>query len=145
FEHLLPHAWWIDWRGRIIGENPGLTDEEYERGLDWSQAAARLAPENGCFLTTIGMLQYRLGDYAEALQTLGRAIERNGRAFPSDRAFVAMARWKLGHEEDARAALEEARTAMEGPSVPDEERNPEYLTEAESLISGETASEADAP
>ncbi|MCK4658824.1 MAG: serine/threonine protein kinase, partial [Phycisphaerae bacterium] len=50
FEHLLPHAWWIDWRGRIIGENPGLTDEEYERGLDWSQAAARLAPENGCFL-----------------------------------------------------------------------------------------------
>jgi hypothetical protein len=125
------------------------TEEAYHRALKLAEAAVILDPNprDGTILNTLGVAQYRVGKFAEALKTLTESDRRNsadngfarGRrpgSIPADLAFLAMASFRLGEKEKALAYLERLREA-----VPNERRDrigesEAFLREAEQLIEG---------
>lgn len=78
----------------------------YQRALELANEAASLSPRNGLILNTLGVAQYRVGQYKEAVETLQKsnAINRNSRSgeHPADVGFLCMTYVKLGRTEDAR-------------------------------------------
>jgi Flp pilus assembly protein TadD len=82
--------------------------DSYARALRQAEAAVRQAPENGFFLNTLGVAQYRAGRYADALATLTKSQKLNattGGSIPADLAFLAMAQHHLGKKDEANTAL----------------------------------------
>ncbi|MBI5760378.1 MAG: hypothetical protein HZA46_17825 [Planctomycetales bacterium] len=77
--------------------------------VDLAQRACRLQPENGIYLNTLGIAQYRIGDYRRAVDTLTRSTELNtkqlGNPHPVDIGFLAMAHHRVGEEAKARELL----------------------------------------
>jgi WD40 repeat protein len=109
----------------------------YRQALGWARTACALAPGNGGCLTTLGIAQYRLGQYAEALHTLSRAEslnQANPRDQPADRAFLAMAHLRLGHKAEALTALAGLRDLMKKQRQRMYEEALAFLAEAETLL-----------
>ena len=101
-----------------------------------SEAACRLIPDEADFLTFLGLAQYRVGRYREAVATLTQAdrIHRdywNGSPFPKDLAFLALARHRCGQTDQARAILGELRETVKRPQWVREGHMLGYLREAE--------------
>jgi tetratricopeptide (TPR) repeat protein len=112
----------------------------YTRALRRAEAALRLAPGDEMILNTLGVAQYRLGDYAKALETLEKSgkLRATRGPIPEDLAFLALAHPHLGHKEQARATLTRLRDVVKQPLW---EENPEaqgFLREAEEVIGGKT-------
>ena len=68
-------------------KSPGGPRADYDRALRWSEAACRLYPGNGNFLNTLGVAQYRVGQYEKARSTLTRSNQLNGNREPSRPGF----------------------------------------------------------
>jgi len=67
-------------------------------------------------VATRGKCKYRADRYLEALDDLDRAAEMHrasgGSLGPEDRAFIAMARWRLGEREVARKTMRDLEAVM---------------------------------
>jgi WD40 repeat protein len=92
----------------------------YRLALRQAEAACRLIPDEADFLTTLGMAQYRVGQYRQAVAALTQAdrLRRdnwNGMSYPGDLAFLALARYRCGQTDQARALLGRLREAMKSP------------------------------
>ena len=102
------------------------------------EAASRMTPGIGFILNTLGVAQYRVGQFESAAQTLTRSSELNtkssGQPDPSDLAFLAMAQQKLGQRDAARATLTRLRERMQMPLFKDNPEAQSFLREAVSLI-----------
>jgi serine/threonine protein kinase len=113
-----------------VVRSPGRSSALYLQALRAAEAACRTSTENGYYLTTLGVAQYRVGRYAEAVKTLGRSHALNmalvqkafledlggvlmspwrapgtrfwAYAHRADVAFLALAHARLGHDEEAR-------------------------------------------
>lgn len=68
-----------------------------------------LADQRPELLNTQGALEYRLGQYAKARQTLEEAIKLRGRPVPQDLVFLAMIHHRLGDASEARRLLQQAQ------------------------------------
>jgi tRNA A-37 threonylcarbamoyl transferase component Bud32/tetratricopeptide (TPR) repeat protein len=112
--------------------------DAYTRALRRAAAAIRLAPGHGNYLNTLGVAHYRLGDYVKALETLERAEKlRETGPFPADLAVIAMAHQRLGHQEQAQAALARLRNVMQQEDwAKSNAEAQDFLREAEELIEG---------
>ncbi len=130
-ETLNEHAW-------EIVRSPERTAQEYKLALRKAEAMIEREPYNGYYLNTLGVAQYRVGDYAAALETLHWADEVNSVAqeggIPADVAFIAMALHRLGKQAEALDALERLRALVQAPGDADNEESRGFLHEAESLI-----------
>jgi tetratricopeptide (TPR) repeat protein len=104
----------------------GAPAEDYRRALRYARAAAHLRPDDGNFLTMLGVAEYRAGQYQEALAPLTkvyRMIHVDGKirpqsgmlvvVAPTDLAFLAMTQCQLGREEEARVHLRELLDLIE--------------------------------
>lgn len=111
---------------------------EYQEGLRWAEAAHTLLPAEGRFLNTLGVAQYRAGEFPAALRTLQRSIEhdrRRGREeSPLDVAFVAMAHYRAKNQPAAQLALLRLRALMKQPTWREDREAKEFLQEAETLL-----------
>src|SRR5262245_47384741 len=120
----------------VVREREG-TPEAYARALQQAEAAVQAAPQNGAYLNTLGVAQYRVGRYADALNTLTKSEKLNARnagSLPADLAFIAMAQYRLGRKDEALATLDRLREAMKGlPTLRDRESR-QFLGEAEELL-----------
>jgi tetratricopeptide (TPR) repeat protein len=123
-----------------IVKHPLLDSDLYRVALRKARAATLLAPENGLYLNTRGIAEYRLGRYDEALDTLSRSEQINVRVFsgghPADIAFIAMCMHHLGMAEGARNNLIRLQELMKQDPW---NRNNEcqlFVRDAELLISG---------
>jgi hypothetical protein len=125
---------------------PGAGKADYARALRQAEAAAGLGPGQANILNTLGIAQYRVGRYAEALATLARAEEieaklapfvRNSQ--PSDLAFMAMAEHRLGKKVEARATLGRLREVVKQPTWAANAEAQGFLREAQALIEGKAA------
>ena len=94
-------------------------------------------------MTTIGVVQYRIGRYREAEDTLTRSYALNIDSIPpefgfrkvADLAFLAMAQQRLGQSDAARRSLAQLRTTMKSPGMNfDAAESAAFLREAEVLI-----------
>jgi WD40 repeat protein/serine/threonine protein kinase len=120
---------------RLLARSPGLAPAYHAQALSQAEAACALAPDDGYCLTALGMAQYRLGKYQEALETLTRAERLNTRRnvsnsgpLPADMALLALVHHRLGNKEEARKFA-----ARQSPSMPPLWRGPETLEEAQVL------------
>ena len=119
------------WR---VGRSPGLSKKAYELACEVAQRAVSEKPEHAPWLNTLGVAQYRAGEYANALKTLEKADARSGGQFMEDSAFLAMTYHKLGRHAEAAAALDRMRTIMrKSPYAQKTDRWP-IADEAQALI-----------
>jgi eukaryotic-like serine/threonine-protein kinase len=104
------------WR---VVKTAGLSPDAYELAFQRAVRANEAAPWNLEFIQTLGAAQYRVKQYDASLSTLARAARlrspgeagiREPVAF--DLIFIAMAHRQLGHRDEARSALDRARTNL---------------------------------
>ncbi len=125
---------------RAVAIRTGAEPSAYRLALDRAEIACRLMPFESSYHTTLGMAQYRLGKYHEALTTLTRANQLNqtdhGGHAPADLAFLTMARYQIGQQDQARAILNQLRETMQKPNSARDEEVQSLLKEAEALLAG---------
>ncbi len=117
---------------------PGGEMSGYRKALRFSEEARELEPENGEFLSTLGVAYYRVGNFEKALDLLARADKINALkekgSIPADTAFLAMAHQQLGHAKEAEAKLQLLRERMKDPRSAQSARAQGFLREAEALL-----------
>ena len=122
---------------RIVGE-PDLPDEQYALARQVIELCLTETPDSAAVINSLGILMYRLGDYAGALKTLARShasySEQYDGGVPADLAFMAMAQYRLGNEAEARVTMTLLRAAMTNADLGASEDNRKHLAEAEGLI-----------
>jgi Tol biopolymer transport system component len=116
--------------------------DRYRLALRQADAACRLVTENGRYLNTLGVAQYRSGRYRDSYDTLRKAERLNTNEFESpsaaDLAFLAMAQYQLGHKAEAAQDLARLRALMQAWHWADAESKA-FLQEAEELLAGKPA------
>jgi tetratricopeptide (TPR) repeat protein len=129
-----------------IVSSPDRSRADYDRALQYIEAACRLVPENGNLLNTLGLAQYRAGRYDQAQATLIRSDRLNAAAsrgsIPHDLAFLAMTQHRLGHRTEALASLGRLRDAVKKPQWRSDREAQSFLYEAEVLIGAAPAPSA---
>ncbi len=116
--------------------------QSYARALYVAECANYRRPKDGLILNTLGVAQYRLGRYADALATLTRSQKLNTTkegAHPDDLAFLAMAQHQLGNQNEARALLGRLRQVIKLPRWAQYPEAASFLQEAEQLIEDKAA------
>jgi tetratricopeptide (TPR) repeat protein/WD40 repeat protein len=109
------------------------------RALQLAKKAVELAPANGLYLNTLGVVQYRNGQYREAIATLERSlIASKGESDAHDLFFLAMCHHRLGDAVRARDCFDRAVRWVDEhrrnvpPAWADELK--EFRAEAEALL-----------
>jgi tetratricopeptide (TPR) repeat protein len=117
---------------------PGAEMSGYRKAVRHSQEACQLEPENGDFLSTLGVAYYRVGNFEKALDVLSRSEKINALkdkgSNPADLAFLAMTHQQLGHAKEAEAGLQRLRERMNDPRWARNTEAPAFLREAEELL-----------
>jgi WD40 repeat protein/tetratricopeptide (TPR) repeat protein len=91
-------AWFLATSAELQARDPA-------RAVTLARKAVEGAPEKGAYWRTLGIAQYRAGEWKAALAALDRALPLGG----GDSAvefFRAMAHWQLGEREQARQCYE---------------------------------------
>ncbi len=83
------------------------------RAAELAKQAVAAQPKESTFWTTLGLAQYRSGDWKAARETLQKSLELgpgNGSPYWFGRTtlFLAMSHWKLGDKEKARTTYDQA-------------------------------------
>jgi tetratricopeptide (TPR) repeat protein len=117
-----------------ICRDRGRTPEEYAKALKMAEQACAIEP-SGTYLNTLGVAQYRMGLYDEALKTLERCDKLNG-GIPADIAFLAMLYHHQGDEARARRELQRLREVMGSSRRHQDPESRMFLEEATRLIEG---------
>jgi serine/threonine protein kinase/tetratricopeptide (TPR) repeat protein len=123
-----------------IAKEPNREAREYELALAAIKEVLTEQPESRAFINTLGVVQYRLGMNEEALETHARSDALYSEEFPTgvpaDLAFMAMAHYKLGNADEARALLNRLREAMRDPRNAGSPEARQFSAEAEALLEG---------
>ncbi len=72
-----------------------------QRAVELAERAVKLSP-TGTYRNTLGVAQYRLGNYKAAIESLGKSMRLGSGGNAFDWFFLAMAQWQLGHKDEAR-------------------------------------------
>ncbi len=119
-----------------IIQYPDRSEDQYRRALQVLEEANRVSPNSGSVLNELGIAQFRLGRFKDAIVTLENAFKINtsGPCSPpaGDLIFLAMAQHRLGQKEEARKTLARARDRKFYPG----NISPHVWREAEALIEG---------
>jgi tetratricopeptide (TPR) repeat protein len=87
---------------------PGSTRNS-QRALSLARRAIELTPKAAIYLNTLGVAQYRAGQFTESIATLEKSLAAGmGESDAFDLFFLAMARYKLGEIARARADFDRA-------------------------------------
>jgi WD40 repeat protein len=119
---------------------PGRPPEMYRQILQAAEVFRRQKPDCDPFLNTLGIAQYRAGNYSEALTTLQQAdkIYRNLNLFqdphPAALAFLAMTCHELGQHKQAQTFLEQLRKIMKTSAWANNTEAAAFQREAEELL-----------
>jgi tetratricopeptide (TPR) repeat protein len=103
------------------------------RAVELGKKAVELSPESGSFWNTLGVAHYRAGDWTAAVSALHRSIELRKGGDSTDWFVLAMAHWRLGERDTARAWYDKA-TAWMAKNQPRNEELRRFRAEAEELM-----------
>jgi tetratricopeptide (TPR) repeat protein len=99
-----------------LAKQPGGELLDYRRALRYSEEANQIEPGNSAVLNTLGVAQYRAGNYAEAIRFLMRSHEHNSKSENEPQAanvaFLAMSHHALGHAKEAAAFFKQLNKLM---------------------------------
>src|SRR5262245_41645232 len=96
----------------LLATCPDPTIRVPSRAVDLAKKAVELAPKEGNYWNTLGVAQYRAGDYGAALPALEKSMALQG-GNPFDWFFLAMAGWQQVEKTDARKWYGQAVEWME--------------------------------
>jgi serine/threonine protein kinase len=103
------------------------------RAVSLAQKAVHRIPQNGSYWNTLGVAQYRAGQWRESIASLEKAMAlRNGGSM-GDWLFLAMAHWQLGEKAAARKWYDKAAKELKKFEYPREEEG-RWLAEATGLM-----------
>ncbi len=121
--------------GRAVCRRPDAEPSAYRLALGQTEAACRLMPNDGNLLEALGVAQYRVGLYGDAVATLTWADRLStalvGDPTPADLAFLALGQQRLGRMDQALATLGRLRELMKKPGRAGYEQEQAFLREAE--------------
>jgi serine/threonine protein kinase/Flp pilus assembly protein TadD len=105
-----------------------------KQAVELASRAVKLVPEGGTFWNTLGLAQYRAGDWKAAIAALKKSMElQRGRDESLDTFFLAMAHWRLREKTEARKWYNRAVAWMERFD-PKNEQLRRFRAEAEELL-----------
>jgi eukaryotic-like serine/threonine-protein kinase len=91
---------------------PGLRD--ITRALELARANVKAFPNDGQFLTTLGIAQYRAVSYDDSIVSLTKSGRFDGDLRVAPRGFyLAMAQWQKGDKDKARTTFDETAAWMD--------------------------------
>ena len=99
-------AWFL-----ATAEEPRLRD--VDGALQLANEAISVSPSSILFQNTLGVAQYRAGNWKDALAALEKAERLRGLLGAGGWFFRAMTYWQMGQKDQARTAYDEAVTRME--------------------------------
>jgi serine/threonine-protein kinase len=87
-----------------------------------ARKAVELEPQKASYQSTLGVAQYRVGDWRAAIEALEKseALEPD-KHVAHNGFFLAMAHWQLGHKDEARAWYDKA-AAWDATNLPPQEK-----------------------
>jgi eukaryotic-like serine/threonine-protein kinase len=91
------------------------------RAIELAKRAVELEPNQGGSWNTLGVAQYRAGQWKVAMETLKESIALRNGGDSFDWFFLAMANWQLGNKEAARQRYDQAVQWMEKHQPKNEE------------------------
>jgi WD40 repeat protein len=126
---------WVEnnlaWR---LATCPDLKMRNSNRALELARKAVELAPNEGNYWNTLGVAQYRSGDWKTAIASLTKSNELlKGNELSFNAFFLAMANWQLGNKDKSRKWFHQAVEWMDKNKPKDEELI-RFRAEAEELL-----------
>jgi tetratricopeptide (TPR) repeat protein len=82
------------------------------RAVALARRSVELVPDEGKYWNTLGLAQFRAGDWPAAIEALEKSIAFQGRTSFDD-FFLAMSRWQLGEQKEALRLYDQAVRWME--------------------------------
>jgi len=79
-----------------------------QRAVESARRAIQLGPGAGGYWNTLGVAQYRRGDWMAAIEALTKSTELSNGGDKNDWFFLAMAHWRLGDKSAARSWYDKA-------------------------------------
>jgi len=109
------------------------------KALPLAQRAVQSRPEERSFRNTLGVVYYRLGQFAKAVETLDINVKTDHPAMAFDLLFLAMSRHRMGQPDRARTEFDRALRWRRTQPGPDPETDPElnaFQAEAQAVLAG---------
>jgi len=110
------------------------------RAVEMAKKAIELAPLQGGHWNTLGVAQYRAGQWRAAIEALTKSMELRAGGDSFDSFFLAMAYWQLGNKDEAGTWydrgvtwIEKNRALLDNDQQHDAELK-RFRTEAEELL-----------
>lgn len=112
---------WLTTKGWEIVSSADKDIDAYEsvlkKAMEVASSEHRTPSALAAILTTLGSAQYRVGTYANALDTLKKAekmrMDGNLEPDPNSTAFTAMTQFQLGRIDEGRSAINTLRDTLE--------------------------------
>lgn len=104
------------------------------RSVELARKSVELAPARGEFWNTLGVAQYRAGDWKGAIKTLTKSMELRNQGDSSEYFFLALSHEKLGENATARKWYDKGVQWLE-KNQPQNDEFKRFRNEAEELLS----------
>ena len=117
-----------------LSVDPKRHRADYERALSYAQTALAKFPKVDTFIAALGMAQYRLGQFKEALASFVKL--RGEDRSPTTLAFLVMANHQAGQPDKAKEHLQRLREMLKDENRSQDKDAQALRREAEGLILG---------
>ena len=104
-----------------------------DRAVELAKKATQLALDDRMCWNTLGVAQYRAGDYQATIESLTKSMEWGSGGTAIDWFFLAMAHKQLGNREEARQWYDKAVACMQ-TNKPDDVQLHQFQAEAAALL-----------
>jgi Flp pilus assembly protein TadD len=103
--------------------------------LELARKAVEFKPEDGEYWNTLGVAQYRNGDFAAAITSLDKSLELGPgeSTFACNALVLSMAHWQRGDQDEARRWYDQAMEWIK-EHKPEDDDLPSFRAEAEELM-----------
>src|SRR5262249_21781125 len=103
------HAWANHALGRLLATCPDTELRDPKQAVVLAERAVELAPKGSKYWNTLGVANYRSGDWRAAVAALDKSVKLGQGGDAIDWLFLAMAHGKLGNHDEARQFFARAR------------------------------------
>jgi superkiller protein 3 len=117
----------------LLATAPDPQHRNADRAVELAKKAVELAPQDGAILNTLGVAQYRAGEWTLAIEALEKSMELRSGGDGNDWFWLAMAHWQLDHKDDASKWFDKAVDWMD-KNAPQNEELLRFRAEAEKLL-----------
>ena len=117
----------------LLATCPEARLRDPQRALELARKATELAPNDWMYWNTLGVAQYRAGDWTAAIAGLTKSMELRNGGDSFDWFVLAMAHWQLKKKDEAHKWHNQAVEWME-KNEPEDEELKRFRAEATELL-----------